>query len=172
MARLCADGVESVRVELLARDLRVSKGSFYWHFHDREELLGKMLSQWEADDRSRLGSKKNQTAAQRWASFVEQSSAAAEVRLELALRSWAHRDSNVAAVLARADEEKHRFIAGVLGEIGFEPSRAASWAEIVLLVWLGWLERAANAKGSESGSSSLNDILSVVILAASGQRAT
>src|SRR5436305_532676 len=33
-------GVEAVLVEPLCRQLRVSKGSFYWHFRDRRELLG------------------------------------------------------------------------------------------------------------------------------------
>lgn len=170
MARLAADGVESVRVEVLARDLHVSKGSFYWHFHDREELLGKMLNQWEADDRARLSCGK-QSAAQRWASFVEQSSAPEDLRLELAIRSWAHKDPNVGAVLARADSETHRSIAAILHEIGFEQLRAASWAEIVLLVRLGWLERSTNVEASASVVSGLNDVLSTIILAASGQRA-
>ena len=172
ITRLAADGIESVRVEVLARDLHVSKGSFYWHFHDREELLGKILSDWEAADRSRLTSTTSQAAPQRWASFVELSSEPDRVRLELALRSWAHKDPNVAVVLARADKEKHRFIAGVLGEIGFEESGASAWAEIVLLVWLGWLDRVAKQSASASECSGLGEILSTIVLAASGQRTT
>jgi AcrR family transcriptional regulator len=45
-ARLAGEGIEAVRIELLARDLGVSKGSFYWHFQDREELLAKMFARW------------------------------------------------------------------------------------------------------------------------------
>ena len=45
--RLAQHGIESVRVEVLARDLGVSKGSFYWHFRDRNELLDKLLGRWE-----------------------------------------------------------------------------------------------------------------------------
>src|SRR5271155_404861 len=36
-ARLSTEGIESVRIELLARDLGVSKGSFYWHFQAGED---------------------------------------------------------------------------------------------------------------------------------------
>ncbi|MEL6927820.1 MAG: helix-turn-helix domain-containing protein, partial [Cyanobacteria bacterium J06600_6] len=32
-------GVAAVKVEVLARQLEVSKGSFYWHFKNRQELL-------------------------------------------------------------------------------------------------------------------------------------
>ncbi len=46
--RVLADqGVEAVRVEPLARALGVTKGSFYWHFSDRRELLDSMLLHWK-----------------------------------------------------------------------------------------------------------------------------
>ena len=40
-------GVASIQVELLARELGVTKGSFYWHFPSREALLSATLSYWE-----------------------------------------------------------------------------------------------------------------------------
>ena len=46
---LLTGGVEAVRVEKLARNLRVTKGSFYWHFKDREELLDLLLREWEEE---------------------------------------------------------------------------------------------------------------------------
>ncbi len=48
---LLAGGVEAVRVEPLARTLGVTKGSFYWHFADRAELLEALLMEWEAETR-------------------------------------------------------------------------------------------------------------------------
>ena len=41
-------GVEGVAVEPLARELGVTKGSFYWHFPNREALLVAALQRWEA----------------------------------------------------------------------------------------------------------------------------
>src|SRR5271156_4146063 len=67
-ARLSTEGIESVRIELLARDLGVSKGSFYWHFQDREELLAKMLDRWEGDETTWLDDTVvTPQAAARWA---------------------------------------------------------------------------------------------------------
>lgn len=166
--RLAGDGIESVRVELLARDLHVSKGSFYWHFHDREELLGKILSHWEEGERARLSSCASEAAAQRWAWFIEQNSSEERVQMELAIRGWARKDPKVAAVVRKADEETCRYIADVLREIGFERSSAEAWAELVLLVCLGWLDRSAGQADAESKRSSLGNVLSRVVLAASG----
>src|SRR5262245_43634467 len=39
-------GREGVRVEVLARTLGVTKGSFYWHFRDRRDLLEALLREW------------------------------------------------------------------------------------------------------------------------------
>jgi AcrR family transcriptional regulator len=50
---LLRHGVEAVRVEKLARYLHVTKGSFYWHFKNREELLEALLREWE-EERSLL----------------------------------------------------------------------------------------------------------------------
>src|SRR5262245_7462490 len=40
-------GPDAVRVEPLARALGVTKGSFYWHFRDRSDLLEALLKEWE-----------------------------------------------------------------------------------------------------------------------------
>ena len=38
-------GIDAVRVEVLARDLGVTKGGFYWHFADREALLAAVTAE-------------------------------------------------------------------------------------------------------------------------------
>jgi len=42
-------GPEGVRVEPLAKALGVTKGSFYWHFKDRGELMEALLREWEEE---------------------------------------------------------------------------------------------------------------------------
>jgi AcrR family transcriptional regulator len=44
---IAAGGVEGVVVESLAKRLGVSKGSFYWHFENREALLRAAAEHWE-----------------------------------------------------------------------------------------------------------------------------
>ena len=43
------DGLAAVRVEPLARSLGATKGSFYWHFADRAELVRAVVDRWEAE---------------------------------------------------------------------------------------------------------------------------
>ncbi len=44
---IAEEGLSALAIEPLARQLGVTKGSFYWHFDDREALLEAALSRWE-----------------------------------------------------------------------------------------------------------------------------
>ena len=46
---IARDGVAAVAVEPLARELGITKGSFYWHFASRDALIHAALKAWEAD---------------------------------------------------------------------------------------------------------------------------
>jgi AcrR family transcriptional regulator len=144
-ARLARDGIDAVRVEVLARDLHVSKGSFYWHFRDRDELAASMLEQWDEDESGWLAAAAadERSAAARWAELVKHLTDGAHSRLETGFRSWARRDER-AAERARGIELKRRgFIAEVLQDVGFTARAAEAWSEMALLVCLGWVDRAS-----------------------------
>lgn len=51
---IAEQGVAGLAIEALARRLGVTKGSFYWHFRNREALLQATLSRWEAEDERKL----------------------------------------------------------------------------------------------------------------------
>ena len=47
LAILAEKGLDGIRVEVLAKRLKVTKGSFYWHFKDRRDLLDAVLKTWK-----------------------------------------------------------------------------------------------------------------------------
>ena len=50
-------GIRAVAVESLARRMGVTKGSFYWHFPNRDALLEQSLLRWEKHDETNLTTK-------------------------------------------------------------------------------------------------------------------
>ena len=42
-----AEGIDAVRITRLADDLGVTRGSFYWHFENREDLISALVSYWK-----------------------------------------------------------------------------------------------------------------------------
>jgi AcrR family transcriptional regulator len=161
--------VESVRVEVLARDLGVSKGSFYWHFRDRNELLEKLLARWEGGELEWLNAEAGAGAATRWANFIKRTSEPARTRMEIALRAWARADERVATRVVAIEQRKTRLIADVLRDIGFTQSAADSGAEVASLICLGWLDRATRDKQLHLANTGLGELLSDFILAASAR---
>src|SRR5918999_2845788 len=47
-------GVAGVAVDRLAKTLGATRGSFYWHFSDRTELIEAALEQWERENTTAL----------------------------------------------------------------------------------------------------------------------
>ena len=43
---LAEQGLQGMRIEVLAKNFGVTKGSFYWHFKDRQYLVDGVLETW------------------------------------------------------------------------------------------------------------------------------
>jgi AcrR family transcriptional regulator len=168
-ARLADLGVEAVRVEVLARDLGVSKGSFYWHFHNRIDFLERMLAYWEDEALRSVDPDENSSAATRWAYFVQGTADPSRIRVEVAIRAWARRDERVARVVAAVDRRRSAVIANVLRDVGFARPAAEAWSQVALLVCLGWLDRATRDREFQLADPGLDEILSQLVLAASSR---
>jgi AcrR family transcriptional regulator len=170
LATLSEHGTDAVRVEVLARDLRVSKGSFYWHFRDRQDLLDQLLTHWEQREIDSLGPGTDAPSpASRWAQIVQAAADPGRVQLEASIRAWARRDERVAQRVAAVERQRTAIIANVLRDVGFTGPAAEAWAEIALLLCLGWVDRATRDRQFRLAGRSLGDFLSEMILAASSR---
>jgi AcrR family transcriptional regulator len=174
IVQLAREGVESVRVEVVARELGVSKGSFYWHFRDRDELLMQMLQFWESSEAKwlsaeELGESDKPNAAIRWARFVERSAEPERITEEIGVRAWARRDERVALRVTEVEKRRVRVIANILVDVGFARDAADSWSEMVCLVYSGWLDRSARDGEFRLAGKGLGELLSELVLAASAK---
>jgi AcrR family transcriptional regulator len=106
---LAKEGVAGLRVEVLAKRCGVTKGSFYWHFKDRQALLDAILERWR-EGRIRDIEKTTSGLAGR---ELEQLHYVIEVygasrnrkgmSIELAVRDWARHDTRAAAIVESVD---------------------------------------------------------------------
>lgn len=111
---LADEGIAGLRVEVLAKRLKVTKGSFYWHFQDRRDLLIAVLQTWRD---GRIRDIVKQTRAQSGHELeqiyhvIDVYSASRSRRgamIELAVRDWARRDPDAGAIVAEVDEMRLR----------------------------------------------------------------
>jgi len=140
LSQLASAGLDSVSVESLARLLHVTKGSFYWHFEDRAELLDGMLAEWERREGERFVTEAGVPVAERLARVLAFATSAEQAGLEAALLDWARRDPEVVKRVAIAEGIRKGFIAQLLEDLGFERQQAEAWASAAYLALLGVME--------------------------------
>ncbi|MDD9942632.1 MAG: TetR/AcrR family transcriptional regulator [Myxococcales bacterium] len=139
---LAEHGVEGLRVEPLARRLGVSKGSFYWHFADRNALLATVLSDWEARGTEAI------------IAAIDEHDCGADERLwrlmervfggpllhdqfETAIRAWGTQDPAVGATIDRVDQRRLGYVARLLTDAGVGRAEAKRRAQILYATLVG-----------------------------------
>lgn len=128
---LVDQGIDHVRVDVLATQLGVTRGSFYWHFRDREDLLRRVLQAWRtrATDaltrRLTVAQGDPQAQLRDVISLPHRGRAAARAaRIELAIRAWARRDAMARAALDEADASRIDYHRQIFEALGFAPQEA------------------------------------------------
>ncbi len=123
---LVDQGIDHVRVDLLSRQLGVTRGSFYWHFRDREALLRSVLQAWRETATEQLTRRLEQSHSQPHEQLRELLSlpfrgraAVRAARIELAIRAWARRDEMARHAVDEADAMRIGYIAQVFSSFGF-----------------------------------------------------
>jgi len=168
IAILASKGVEAVRVESLAKQLNISKGSFYWHFKDRGDLLDAILGQWETQQSDwNTEGERVSNPVERWARLFEFLSGLGYARLEMAVSAWARQDEAVAMRVATADQKRLAYLSRVFREIGFTSAQASEWANAAMFLYLGWMDRMTRAVPQDESEPALAELLSRFVLAAS-----
>lgn len=110
LAALAAGGPDAVRIEVLAKQLGVTKGGFYGHFNNRNALLEAMLDAWEMEAVDEVlatidregGDPKARAQRAGALTFSDERL----LPLDLAIRDWARRDQRAAERLRRVDDQR------------------------------------------------------------------
>jgi AcrR family transcriptional regulator len=151
---LVEGGIDAVKVERLAPRLGVSKGSFYWHFKDRADLLGALLDLWDADmthqlieNAARLPSPDARVRAVAAQALERTMHGIDAARAEAAAQAWAAHDDMAAARLRAVDDARVDYLVREFRALGMKGRRATRLARAAYLALLGlYSARAYNSK--------------------------
>ena len=116
-------GIDAVRIEPLAKQLGVSKGSFYWHFENRAALLQSLLQQWEQLGTSaiiELVERQGSDPTSQLRALAEASCTADPVAnaVEVGVRTWGQTDPVAAEAVARVDKRRLDYVTRLLVSAG------------------------------------------------------
>ncbi|MGM1047319.1 MAG: TetR/AcrR family transcriptional regulator [Bacillota bacterium] len=137
--KLAEAGIHEVRVEILARKLKISKGSFYHYFRDRKELLDSMMDYWED-----YATKQIIHSIEQDNSSLEQLlhiSINRDKKIEIGIYAWAKHDPIVATRLVDIEEQRINCICRLYQRRGLTLSEAIDRARLTYLTYVGWMTR-------------------------------
>lgn len=129
LAALVEGGIGAVRIDPLARRLGVSRGSFYWHFADREALLKALLAAWDSRNTRPFLAVLDPpetaplTAILRYFEIWRQQRDF-DPGLDAALRDWARTAPEVAEAVRGADYRRMAVLETLFLRLGYEPTEA------------------------------------------------
>jgi AcrR family transcriptional regulator len=147
---LAAGGPDAVRIDPLARSLGITRGSFYWHFTDRDALLTALLDAWQrtatddvierverhgGDTRARLRRAGALTFSQEL------------LPIDLAVRDWARHDPAVAERLRRVDNRRMDYLRTLFGALSADGDEAEARSTLAFSLLIGSHFMAADHPG-------------------------
>ncbi|HXV94466.1 MAG TPA: TetR/AcrR family transcriptional regulator [Pseudonocardia sp.] len=152
-AALGRGGIAAVAVEPLAARLGTTKGSFYWHFANRDALLEASLAQWERSETDAVIAvvEAEPDVARRLrlllAAALQGGPPGREgATVELALQPTADHPL-VAPVLARVTRRRLDYLTAQFAALGFGPTEAARRAVLAYTSYLGHAQLAHATPG-------------------------
>lgn len=127
---LAEGGIDAVRVDPLAKRLGVTRGSFYWHFKDRDALHTAVLKEWRKRQSYRVATRiESRTSApderlRQTLALPNSPRAKRAAAIELAIRLWARRDTEAVKAVRHIDRVRLSYYAKLYGEMGAAPAEA------------------------------------------------
>lgn len=142
-ATLVRSGVNAIKIDQLARDLEVSRGSFYWHFADHADLLKALLVSWVKQNTGpflRVLERDRDRPLLQILHYCEVWLTSDEFQpaYDAAVRDWARTSDDVAKVVREADAERMDVLVQIFGVLGYDDKEALVRARTLYYHQIGY----------------------------------
>jgi AcrR family transcriptional regulator len=167
---IAVGGLAAIAVAPMAKRLGATKGSFYWHFPNRDALIEAALAEWEQSTTTRVIAEVNSASedplVQLRVLFTRVTELAERDRIELALLATADHPT-VRPVLDRVTRRRIEFTAELFRRLGFSPTNASRRALLAYSAYVGHAQLVHATpqllpRTQAAGRAYLNDILAAL----------
>ena len=141
---LVESGVESVKVMSLAKRLKVSRTSFYWHFANRDELLAALIKRWQEKNTGNLIAQTKlyaETITEAVLNLFDcwLDTYLFDAQMDFAIRNWAQQSTELKAILEQTDADRMEAIRSLFERFGFSDMQADIRARTVYYTQIGYI---------------------------------
>jgi AcrR family transcriptional regulator len=140
---LVSENVRGVQVSALCLKLKVTKGSFYWHFSGREDLLRALLNSWRRrmtlDIANRLGRLTNGAVSTLRAllALPRKTFSTAGAAIEMSVRDWGRREKLAHDALKEVDRIRLSSFEHSFQKLGFSAREARLRGYVAYAIMMG-----------------------------------
>jgi AcrR family transcriptional regulator len=139
---LSEGGLQNIAIEMIAKRLGVTKGSFYWHFESRDALIGAALDLWESQEQEQVFGKLDalpdaQSRLKALISLVAHEIKAHKIYSEL-LKAVDH--PLVKPVLERVSKRRIDYLTASFRQAGLPRKVALNRARLTYASYVGFLQ--------------------------------
>ena len=139
---LKSGGIETVQITALSRALGITRGSFYWHFENRDDLLGAMIARWRARNTGvmldALSGARDLDGGLLALFSVWVDHTRFDPALDQAVRDWARHAPHVARAVSAEDDARMAAISDFLIRHGFAQPEAYIRARVIYLTQVSY----------------------------------
>lgn len=137
MVTLAKQGPNALKAGPMAEALKVSRGSFYWHFADIADFRAQLLQAWRERATDQVIRDLDARAEPDRLKHLMRRAFVGRRGLDPAIRAWAAADKDVASVVAEVDARRVSYIAKLLIAAGVEGQQALQRAAFLYWAYLG-----------------------------------
>lgn len=170
-AAIVEGGFDNVRVLMLAKKLGVTRGSFYWHFKDHQDLITSFLERWRERRLRELSNWRPQggdveAELHRILGMLlsETGRHLRRMRVELAVRDLARRDAFAAEVVAEVDRARIAQNQETLEQIAADPSGARDLSLLLYVATVGAQLVMTGPAADESTAARIEKLIANLVL--------
>ncbi len=158
---LASKGAEGLRVMLIAEQMGVTKGSFYWHFKDLEDFQTALLEEWERCHTQQAIEWVESIGgdAQTKLKNLFIGSASADFTLARAIRAWSLTHPKTQEIQMRVDEQRLAYLEQLLRGVGWSQNEATVLARWSYCAFIGY----ATLTGPNVNHEQLALVLSILV---------
>jgi AcrR family transcriptional regulator len=122
MDTFAKEGRARLRIEELCRKMGVTRGSFYWHFHNRDDFVKSLVKywmDWSTQNAIEVVNGTKGSARARLQALAEYITEKDLGKYDMIMRSWALHEPQVAKMVQKVDEQRLAYIRSLFKEMGF-----------------------------------------------------
>ncbi len=140
---LVSENIRGVQIPALCLRLKVTKGSFYWHFSSREDLLRALLNSWRRRMTLNVYSKLGRISAgavstlRALLALPRKKFSATGAAIEMSIRDWGRREQLAHDALKEVDEIRLRSFEQSFQSLGFSGREARIRGYIAYAIMMG-----------------------------------